>query len=155
MIYKNTRHTTLEILQELGDSVFKIGEKTYEIEEVVGKVRVRVGGLRPSSNDTLIKIADVEELELMIGNVTYKVRVEDNDLDSAVVTDHARKVIEARGKKANENVEMLQQMKGAMNDILSGRDPKGTVSDSVLVEALAQVEFIKVREKAERAEKRK
>jgi len=154
MIYKNTRHTALEVLLELGESSFRIDKTDFKVDEVIGKVRVRMGGLRPASNDALVKIADVSELEVMVGNVVHTIPVADSVEGKAVVTEDALRVIGERGKKANENVERLRLMKETMVAMEKGKEPVVGATEEIIAEASRQLEYKKKRELEEKESKK-
>lgn len=67
--------TALEILKKIG-STFTVGDQEYTAEEVIGKARVRIGGISGISNpDHLIRIAGSNTVEVIVGNQTYQVEV--------------------------------------------------------------------------------
>lgn len=98
----NITYTAKDILQSQGIDV-----------ESIGKMRVRIGGIAVFTPDQLIRVPQNPEgkLNIIIGNEKREVEIEANDEVGA--TEEAQKVIEADGRQASKDSEMLTEAKKA------------------------------------------
>ena len=92
----NTKYTALEILT---------AAKIVDAGTVFGKMRVRIAGIAGIvTPDHLIKIGPaIKVIDIIVGIKKYEVPVEGVE-ENFVVTEAAKKVIEAKGKKINEAI---------------------------------------------------
>ncbi len=90
-IFKNKRHTALEILQATAKG-YKMGKETWNPEDVAGKARVRIAGIVVASNDHMIKLPNAKSIELIVGIEKYKLELDKSDKKEVVLTKHALEV---------------------------------------------------------------
>lgn len=112
MITPNTKVTAQEVLKECGIT-----------DDVFGKMRVRIGGIMGINSPThLINIpAETTELEVIVGNKVFDLELSPgNDTDNMhirVISDEAKKVLEAEGKADSKKAEELQAVKALARKI--------------------------------------
>ena len=92
----NTKYTALEILT---------AAKVADALSLFGKFRVRIAGIAGIvTPNHLIKIGpSIKVIDIIVGIKKYEVQVEGVE-ENFVVTEEAKKVLEAKGKKINEAI---------------------------------------------------
>lgn len=159
-LFKHTNHTALEFLKATGQEVFKVGDAEFALDEVFGKVLVRIGGVVANGADHLIGIGDAESIEVVVGNVRYSAPVEDSDESQTILTEDAQKAVEKKAEATALKNKRLAGVKMFM-DILR-KDPEatftpeeGTSAEEVaelVAEAKEQLKHEKLRLEAEAEE---
>lgn len=95
------KYTAAEIVSELG----------YKPEEIIGKVRVRIGGLPVNRVDHLVVVqAGVEKLDVIVGTERTEVELEKAEKELFVSQD-AKDALEMKGAKASEQARKMQEAK--------------------------------------------
>ena len=97
----NQRLTALEVLKEAG-SEFQIGEETMSVNDVIGKVRVRIGGIPVNSPDQLVFVQpSTDSLDVIVGNERFEIDTTENE-EVRTVSDDAKEVLESRKQESSE-----------------------------------------------------
>lgn len=159
MILKHTNHTAYEFLKATGEDHFHVGEAEFYLDEIFGKVLIRIGGVVVDGADHLIGVGDADSVEIIVGNVRYEVPVEDSDESQTILTDEAKKAVEKKAEKTAIKNSRLHSVKEFM-EILR-KDPEATFTadegnqadlDELVAEAKKQLEYENLRLEAEAEE---
>lgn len=112
MIYRNKRYTALEILTELGQAEFTMGENSFPVAEIFGKGRVRIGGLSMASAESVLNVGNAESLEIVVGVEGFSVECLAQDGSEGHISEAAHAANEVRAKEVtipqNEKVAKLK-----------------------------------------------
>ena len=112
MIYKNTSHTAQEVIDALGVNPFVLGEQKFARDEVIGKVRVRIGGIAGITDpEKVVKIGDDNKVEVIVGNKAYDLKVSTAPKGLNGISEEARGVLDQDGKELTKKFEALQEAK--------------------------------------------
>lgn len=118
MITPNTKVTALEVLAECG---------IKDAEKLLGKVRVRIGGIRVRSAEDVVKFQpETKKVEVIVGSELYELELaKGNKEDNAevfTVSEGAREALDAEGKEASEQAEHLTAVKDLARKIRLAQD---------------------------------
>lgn len=101
----NTKYTVAELITEAG----------YKPEDVVGKVRVRIGGIPVNDPAKVITFQpEVKKVEVIVGTEAVELEVEGVE-KVHTISEGARASLDAEGVETSKQVEAMQKAKAEAN----------------------------------------